>query len=346
MRCDDLRLIQQWILQWRGSGATFEIVPVVTSKETRAVVAPFLGPSAARSRGRSARVGGRVDIVTDCVHASASAPVRTDFERKRSPMSLSLYQSSVPVFERSLTAFLAILDKAEAHAEARKFDPANYLAHAACPRHVSAHAAGPDLLRPRQERVVPARRRAGRRSSRTTRRRSPNCAPAFETTLDHLKTIDAKAIDAAADREIVFPIGPNRKVKMQGANYLVHFALPNFYFHLTTAYDILRSAGVEIGKRDFLGAVPGIVAGLKWKSDVMSITRLHAGPRMSQAVIHGDTIYLAGQVADQAKGKSVGEQTKDDPRDDRPAARRGRLRQDEDPVGDRSISPTSRPSPR
>ncbi len=45
---------------------------------------------------------------------------------------------------------------------------------------------------------------------------------------------------------------------MQGADYLVHFVLPNFYFHLTTAYDILRSAGVEIGKRDFLGAVPGI----------------------------------------------------------------------------------------
>ena len=45
---------------------------------------------------------------------------------------------------------------------------------------------------------------------------------------------------------------------MQGADYLVHFVLPNFYFHLTTAYDILRSAGVEIGKRDFLGVVPGI----------------------------------------------------------------------------------------
>ena len=80
----------------------------------------------------------------------------------------------------------------------------------------------------------------------------------IQTTLDHLKTIDAGAVDAAADREIVFPIGPTRKVKMQGANYLLHFALPNFYFHLTTAYDILRSAGVEIGKRDFLGVVPGM----------------------------------------------------------------------------------------
>ena len=47
-------------------------------------------------------------------------------------------------------------------------------------------------------------------------------------------------------------------LKLPGADYLLHFALPNFYFHLTTAYDILRSAGVEIGKRDFLGAVPGV----------------------------------------------------------------------------------------
>ena len=54
----------------------------------------------------------------------------------------------------------------------------------------------------------------------------------------------------------MFPLGPN-KMKMQGANYLLHFALPNYYFHLTTAYDLLRYAGVDIGKRDFLGAVPG-----------------------------------------------------------------------------------------
>ena len=63
---------------------------------------------------------------------------------------------------------------------------------------------------------------------------------------------------AARVREIVIPAGPN-KLKFEGANYLLHFAMPNFYFHLTTAYDILRSAGVEIGKRSFLGTVPGLV---------------------------------------------------------------------------------------
>jgi hypothetical protein len=74
-------------------------------------------------------------------------------------------------------------------------------------------------------------------------------------TLAFVKSLDAKKIDASADREITFPLGPN-KGQMKGADYLHHFVVPNFYFHLTTAYDILRHCGVEIGKRDFLGAIP------------------------------------------------------------------------------------------
>ena len=74
-------------------------------------------------------------------------------------MSLSLYQSSVPVFERSLIAFLAILDKAEAHAQARKFDPTNYLAIRLAPDMFPLVRQVQSLLRSRQERVVPARGR-------------------------------------------------------------------------------------------------------------------------------------------------------------------------------------------
>jgi uncharacterized protein len=172
-------------------------------------------------------------------------------------MSLSLYQSSVPVFERSLGAFLAILDKAEAHAQARKFDPTNYL----------AMRLAPDMF-PLIRQVQTFCDHAKNASFRLAGAQAPIIADTektfaelrarIQTTLDHLKTIDAGAVDAAAEHEIVFPIGPTRKVKMQGANYILHFALPNFYFHLTTAYDILRSAGVEIGKRDFLGDVPGM----------------------------------------------------------------------------------------
>ena len=169
-------------------------------------------------------------------------------------MSLSVFQSSVPVYERSLRALLAILDKAGAHAEARKFDSAVYL----------ATRLRPDML-PFARQVQIACDNAKNAAARL----AGVAAPVFEdkeTTLDELKariratldmlqTIDPKAIDAGADREIVFPVGPN-KMKMQGANYLLHYAMPNVYFHLTTAYDILRYCGVEIGKRDFLGAVP------------------------------------------------------------------------------------------
>jgi uncharacterized protein len=75
-------------------------------------------------------------------------------------------------------------------------------------------------------------------------------------TIAYLKTLDAKAIDAAAEREIRFPLGSGVTGQMKGADYLNYFVLPNYYFHLTTAYDILRHSGVEIGKRDFIGSIP------------------------------------------------------------------------------------------
>lgn len=171
-------------------------------------------------------------------------------------MSFSLYQSSVPVYERCLRALLAVLDKAELHATSRKFDSANYL----------GVRLAPDML-PFVRQVQIACDNAKNASSRL----AGVVAPAFEDkeasfadlrdrigrTLAYLETLDAKAVDAGAEREIVFPVGP-AKFKMHGGDYLLHFAMPNFYFHLTTAYDILRAAGVEIGKRDFLGAVPGM----------------------------------------------------------------------------------------
>ncbi|MGB8679411.1 MAG: DUF1993 family protein, partial [Pseudolabrys sp.] len=70
-----------------------------------------------------------------------------------------------------------------------------------------------------------------------------------------LKTLDAKAIDASSEREITFPLGPN-KGQMKGIDYLNHFVLPNFYFHLTAAYIAVRNFGVDVGKRDFLGTIP------------------------------------------------------------------------------------------
>jgi hypothetical protein len=171
-------------------------------------------------------------------------------------MSLSLYQASVPVFERGLGALIVVLDKAEAHAEARKFDATNYLAMRLAPdmlsltrqiqiccdhaKNASYRLAGvaPPVIEDKEATIAELRAR-------------------IQATLGHLKTIDGKAIDAGVEREITIPLGTN-KIKMQGGDYLLHFAMPNFYFHLTTAYDILRAAGVEIGKRDFMGAVQGV----------------------------------------------------------------------------------------
>ena len=91
---------------------------------------------------------------------------------------------------------------------------------------------------------------------RTTRQTIAELKARIAKTLAFVKTLDAKKIDASADREITFPLGPTNKGHMKGADYLNHFVLPNFYFHLTTAYDILRHCGMEIGKRDFFGAIP------------------------------------------------------------------------------------------
>jgi hypothetical protein len=185
------------------------------------------------------------------------AAKRGGFGRKLEPMSLSLYQCSVPVYERSLNAFLDIFDKAEEHALVRKFDPASYLAIKLSPdmwplaRQVQAfcdHAKNASFRLAGQQPPV-------KEDKETT---IAELRERIHATLEMLKSIDAKAMEGGETREIVIPAGAN-KLKLPGADYLLHFAMPNFYFHLTTAYDILRAGGVEIGKRNFMGAVPNLV---------------------------------------------------------------------------------------
>ena len=169
-------------------------------------------------------------------------------------MPSSLSQASVSAFEIGLNALSGVLDKAAAFAAAKKIDPAVLL----------NSRLSPDMFNlTRQVQVVTDQARRG--SARLAGAEPPSYED-NEITIDqlkarlaktvaYLKTLDPKQIDASTDREITFPIGSN-KAQMKGGDYLNHFVLPNFYFHLTAAYAILRHCGVELGKRDFLGAIP------------------------------------------------------------------------------------------
>ena len=172
-------------------------------------------------------------------------------------MPLSVHQSSVAVFETRMTAFLAILDKAAQHAVDAKFDPAVYATlrlrpnMLPFPRQIQAFCDQAKNSTGRLAAVEPPR-------FEDTETTLDEFKARIEKTLAFVRSLDKAALEAGAEREIVFPIGPNIKAKMAGADYLLHFVLPNFYFHLTTAYDLLRFAGVDIGKRDFLGQPPGL----------------------------------------------------------------------------------------
>lgn len=168
---------------------------------------------------------------------------------------MSLSKATVPVFEIALKGLSGILDKAEAHAAAKKYDVGVLLNSRLAPdmfsltrqvqavcdqaKNASARLAGvePPRFEDNETTLAQLKARIGK-------------------TLDFIKTLDGKAIDASAGREIVFPLGPVKKGHMKGADYLNHFVMPNFFFHITAAYMILRHNGVELGKLDFLAGIP------------------------------------------------------------------------------------------
>ena len=77
----------------------------------------------------------------------------------------------------------------------------------------------------------------------------------LKQNIDQIRAVDKQALDQSIDQQFELPIGPDTTLTMTGKDYVLKFFLPNFYFHLTTAYDLLRMKGVPVGKRDFLGAV-------------------------------------------------------------------------------------------
>ena len=168
---------------------------------------------------------------------------------------MSMSRATIPVFEIGLNALSAVLDKAQVYAEAERINPAVLLNPRLFPDMFA-------LTRQVQAACDQAKNGGARLAGIEPPRHEDNESTIAELkariakTIAFVKTLDAAKIDGSADREITFPLGPQSKGHMRGADYLNHFALPNFFFHLTTAYDILRHCGVELGKRDFLAGIP------------------------------------------------------------------------------------------
>lgn len=162
-----------------------------------------------------------------------------------------MYQASVPVFARALNNLIAILEKAAAHAEARKIDPAvliNYRLY-------------PDMLSlSRQVQIATdsakggvARLAGGEPPKYDDNEASiPDLIARLRKTIAYLESIKPEQIDGSEDKTVSWKTQSSTRT-MQGMPYLLSHVTPNVYFHVTTAYDILRHCGIEIGKQDFLG---------------------------------------------------------------------------------------------
>jgi hypothetical protein len=165
-------------------------------------------------------------------------------------MSVTIHQISVPIFERRLKALSDCLDKAVAHAKANKFEPdvlTNYRLY-------------PDMF-PFWRQVHQANLHARRGSALPAGMDFPKI-DAADTSMPQLKAMTAATVEfvgkiepAAMDdsREVTIIAGGSERTFPTALDYLLTHAMPNFYFHVTTAYDILRHNGVELGKRDFMG---------------------------------------------------------------------------------------------
>ena len=168
-------------------------------------------------------------------------------------MAFTIYRASVPVFCRMLTNLGAILDKAVADAEERKIDPAVF---------VTARLAPDMLALARQVQVATdTAKGCGARLAgievpgfADTEATFPELKARIDKTVAFLEGVPADKLEGSEDRIVTIKIRGN-DVSFSGADYLANFAMPNFYFHVTTAYAILRHNGVKVGKPDFLGGV-------------------------------------------------------------------------------------------
>jgi hypothetical protein len=166
---------------------------------------------------------------------------------------MSFYDAVVPGYLQILNSLSAILTKAEAHCEAKKIQPDVLL----------GSRLYPDML-PFTSQIHTVCDFATKGCARLTHSEvpsNPNTEKTFAelkqrlaNTIAYVKTYKPEQFEGADSRDVSFPAGPDKTMTMKGQQFLSHFSLPNFHFHAAIAHGILRHNGVEIGKRDFLGA--------------------------------------------------------------------------------------------
>ncbi|HVC28272.1 MAG TPA: DUF1993 domain-containing protein [Gammaproteobacteria bacterium] len=166
-------------------------------------------------------------------------------------MSLTMYQASVPVFIRMLTNLSAVLKKGEAHAQTKKIEPAV----------LTGARLAPDMFPlVRQVQIATdqvkgcAARLAGMEvpAYEDNEQSFADLYARIDKTMAFLKSVKAEQINGSEDRNVQLPVR-DKTITLKGQDYLFERVYPNFFFHVTTAYAILRHNGVDIGKGDFLG---------------------------------------------------------------------------------------------
>ncbi len=167
-------------------------------------------------------------------------------------MALSMYDFSIPVLKQSLGSLAVILRKAADHAENRKIDPAAFIGARLFP---DMFALAKQVQIATDQAKGCAARLAGIdipsfEDNETT---FGELQARIEKTIAFLDSVKAQQINGSETRDIVLQLR-ERTVEFKGQDYLLKWVMPNFYFHVTTAYNILRHNGVDIGKRDFLGS--------------------------------------------------------------------------------------------
>jgi hypothetical protein len=166
-------------------------------------------------------------------------------------MTISMYQASVPLFERMLGNLIVILEKGAAHAAAKGFEPA-ILVNARLSPDMFALARQVQIAADMAKGCVA--RLAGEEPPKYEDNEATFADLIARTnkTIAFVKTFKPAQIDGTEDKQIVLKMRTG-ELEFKGLAYLLHFVYPNFYFHITTTYDILRHNGVEVGKMDFIG---------------------------------------------------------------------------------------------